>query len=142
MANEKNLTAHRISDADEAKKKGAEGGRKSGETRRKRRAFRDAASDIIRTVITDPELLSVVQKQGYEKKNMTYQEAMVAGMVYSAICGSPQAYRAIKDTVEPEGADTQEQALARLDQMLRSIDAEARADTADEKETGIDDEAE
>lgn len=137
MANEKNLTAHRIQGADEAREKGAAGGRKSGETRRKKKAFREAASDIIRTVITDPELLSVVREQGYEKKNMTYQEAMVAGMVYSAICGSPQAYKAIKDTVEPEGVAAQESALERLDTLIRGIDEEARqigAESEDEAE--------
>ena len=73
MANEENLMAHRIREPEEARQKGKSGGRKSGEVRRRKKAFRDAATDIIRTVITDPMLLEKVSKQGYEKENMTYQ---------------------------------------------------------------------
>ena len=129
MANEENLMAHRIRESEEAKQKGTRGGKKSGEVRRRKKAFRDAATDIIRTVITDPTLLEKVSKQGYEKKNMTYQEAMVAGMVYSAICGSPQAYKAIKDTVEPDGSGTQNEALERIDGIIAELDIASQANS-------------
>lgn len=132
MANEENLMAHRIREPEEARQKGKSGGRKSGEVRRRKKAFRDAATDIIRTVITDPMLLEKVSKQGYEKENMTYQEAMVAGMVYSAICGSPQAYKAIKDTVEPDGLGAQNEALERIDGIIAELDIASRESAEDE----------
>lgn len=119
MANEKNLT-HKLT-ASELRK----GGKASAESRRKKKAFREAASDFIRTAISDPALLEQIRKRGFEKDKMTYQEAMVAGMVFAAICGNPQAYKAIKDTVEPPGENTMEGALDKLDKILVGIGKEA-----------------
>ena len=119
MANEKNLT-HKLT-ASELRK----GGKASGESRRKKKAFREAASDFIRTAISDPTLLEQIRKQGFAKGKTTYQEAMIAGMVYAAICGNPQAYKVIKDTVEPPGENTMEGVIERLDKILEGIGKEA-----------------
>ena len=123
MANEKNL--RKPYSSSEARENGAKGGKASGESKRRKKAFREAASDLIRTAISDPALLEQIRKQGFTKNKMTYQEAMVAGMVYAAICGNPQAYKAIKDTVEPPGENTMEGALDKLDKILVGIGKQA-----------------
>ena len=87
----------------------------------------------MRTVIRDPELLEQIRKNGYSKDNMTYQEAMIAGIVYKAICGNTQAYTAVKDTVEPPCADTGAEAvMEKLDSILDDIGRSASDDTAAE----------
>lgn len=123
MANEKNL--RKPYSPSEARENGAKGGKASGESKRRKKAFREAASELMRTVISDPALLEQIRKQGFTKGKMTYQEAMVAGMVFSAICGNPQAYKAIKDTVEPPGENTIEGAIEKLDKILAGIGKEA-----------------
>ena len=85
-----------------------------------------ATSEIINMIVDDPSLLELIRRKGFEKEGMTYQEAMIAGMVYAAICGDSRAYKAIKDTVEPPGENTMDGALDKLDQILEGIGEEAQ----------------
>lgn len=110
---------------------GRRGGRRSGESRRKKREFREVAGEMIRTVVSNPELIESLKSQGISKEKMTYQEAMVAGMIIKAIGGDPRAYKAIKDTVEPERERLIDVALDNIDRMLFEVDREADGTVAD-----------
>ena len=71
-----------------ARKAGSNGGKKSGEVRRKRRALREEFELLLSGDITD--------KKG---KKMNAQTAMATAMLYEAIGGNVRAYLAIKDTL-------------------------------------------
>ena len=123
MANEQNL---RKLSTSEAREIGSKGGKASVNARRRKKLLRKAASEIISMIVDDPSLLELIRRKGFEKEGMTYQEAMIAGMVYAAICGDSRAYKAIKDTVEPPGENTMDGALDKLDQILEGIGEEAQ----------------
>ena len=125
MANEKNLVPINSRGAAEQRKISASGGKRSGEARRKKRAFRDAAADMISSVISEPKLLELIKEKGFDCERMSYQEAMIAGMIYSAICGNAQAYRMVVETVEPSLGTAMESALEKLDRMIADIEKEA-----------------
>ncbi len=142
MANEKNLIPMSKRTDAEQKEIASRGGRRSGESRRKKKAFKEAASDMLRTVISDPELLKQIQRNGYQKDSITYQEAMIAGMIYKAICGNTYAYEVIKKTVEPPERDKSTEAvMERLDTILGGIDREAAQVCDTEEASESDDEA-
>lgn len=98
MANEQNLIpqAHKLT-VEEASK----GGKASGESRRERKAFKDA----ILAVLSEP----LKDKNGNEHPSgMNVQEAMIRGVIKRAISGDPRALVVIRDTIGEKPVDVVE----------------------------------
>ena len=82
--NVENLTAL---STDEARRRGKNGGIKSGEARRKRKSIREALEAVL------------TSKVNYEGQEMTYTEAIALSMVKNAVSGNVPAFKEIRDTV-------------------------------------------
>jgi len=81
---------------EEAVANGAKGGVKSGESRRKRKAFRESLLAILSMPVDDPETYEALSKLGLDG---TFQSAIDLAQVRNAQKGDTDAARFIRDTV-------------------------------------------
>ena len=108
MANEENLKrgkATQFRSGEEAARTGQKGGKNSGETRRRKKAMRQAAAMLLNTPVpanrqTKPmavikELLDVF---GHSGEGVTYQDILLTGIMLKAMKGDVRAAEFIRDT--------------------------------------------
>lgn len=127
MANEQNLIpqAHKLT-VEEASK----GGKKSAETRRRRRAMRESLELILSMALSNEEAMAVTDIEDIQAfadangKNITVQDAMLLKQVQLALAGSPRSFEIVRDTVgekPKERIETNKEALDKLDEVLKNI---------------------
>ena len=81
---------------DEAKKRGAAGGKKSGETRRKKRDAKQAISLLLGMAAKD-NLEKNLKQLGYDVEDLTNMNALMARMFTKAMSGDVAAFKALMD---------------------------------------------
>lgn len=81
---------------DEAKKRGAAGGKKSGETRRKKRDAKQAISLLLNLAAKD-NLEKNLKQLGYDTEDLTNMNALMARMFTKAMSGDVAAFKALMD---------------------------------------------
>lgn len=99
MANPQNLT-QRIRTESEAREKGREGGKKSGEARRRKKTMQELAQAMLSCRVTDDALKDKFASLGFDTKKMTMAEAMIAGQVMEAM-KNPNSFKLLLELVEP-----------------------------------------
>ena len=92
--NPENLTP--VLTTEEAKKRGAAGGRKSGETRRKKRDARQSIG-LLMNMAAQGTLDENLEKLGFDECDRTNMNALMARMFAKAISGDVSAFRALMD---------------------------------------------
>lgn len=103
MSNIDNLSPPSTS---EARERGAKGGVKSGEARRKKKALRETLETMLKASLKDPELIEKFEKFGF-RSGMSMQDAISAAMIAQAAKGNVKAFVAIRDTIEPKDKETE-----------------------------------
>ena len=96
--NPQNLTP--VRSEDEARKKGREGGKKSGEARRRKKSMQELAQAMLSCRVTDDALKDKFASLGFDTKKMTMAEAMIAGQVMEAM-KNPNSFKLLLELVEP-----------------------------------------
>lgn len=96
----------------EARERGAKGGVKSGEVRRKKKALRETLETMLKATLKDPELIEKFEKFGF-RSGMSMQDAISAAMIAQAAKGNVKAFVAIRDTVEPKDGEAEQKDDAR-----------------------------
>lgn len=81
---------------EEAKKRGAAGGKKSGQARRNKRDAKKAIDMILNMGVTG-KLADKLEELGIDHQDMTYLTAMTAIMALKASSGDVSAYRALME---------------------------------------------
>ena len=99
MANPQNLT-QRIRTESEAREKGREGGKKSGEARRRKKSMQELAQAMLSCRVTDDALKDKFASLGFDTNKMTMAEAMIAGQVMEAM-KNPNSFKLLLELVEP-----------------------------------------
>ena len=107
---------------EEAAENGRKGGIASGKSRRERASIRAALEDLLTRTVADPSTLDKYCTLGFSKgkrKQITFQEGVLIGMIIAAMNGNPQAFKLIKDTIEPpEERDVETEDLDELEAEL------------------------
>lgn len=136
MANEQNLIPYGKGNRSESEEREmrSRGGKRSGETRRRKAALRDTMNRLL-TMQVEVEvegLSDILRSDGGES---TYEEVIAMAMIQQASLGDVKAYQAIMKTVgqtEMSEADLEEQRI-RTDRAKRARDQEV-GDTDDQDE--------
>lgn len=115
MANTQNLKPFTSSQSrEEAVKNGKKGGKASGASKRKKKAFKDALLLLLEEDVKDRE---------GNPTGKTYQDAVISGLVKRSATGDPRAIelllRIIGET--PEGNNAQDQTLQKAHELLGGI---------------------
>jgi hypothetical protein len=107
-----------VSTKEEARKRGAAGGKKSGETKRRRKAWKETLEIILNMTMkegktTDLSSLKDLSKGSIAGSNLTINDMINIKMVNEALKGNTKAYEYIRDQigekpteVQPDGASS------------------------------------
>ena len=115
-----NVIANKIQTTEEARKRGSNGGRKSGEKRREKRDIRERMK-IVLEAAADPRVAAALAKTGIEvEDNM---DVLIAGLMKGVIKGD---IKAIDKALELSGQNRNaEQRAKKEDIEVRKAEAEA-----------------
>lgn len=85
---------------EEARKRGSNGGKKSGESKRRKKSMQELAQAMLSCRVTDDALKDKFASLGFDTKKMTMAEAMIAGQVMEAM-KNPNSFKLLLELVEP-----------------------------------------
>lgn len=95
--NDKNLVPFSERSESEVREINSRGGKKSGETRRRKKALKALMNDLLSSDIVNDEIYNSAVDMGCN--NPTYGAAVVAAMVRQAALGDTKAFNAIVDLI-------------------------------------------
>lgn len=98
MLNEKNLVPFTERTESEQREIRQAGGRKSGETRRRKKALKSLMNDLLSSDIVNDDIYNSTVDMGFGA-DPTYGAAVVAAMVRQAALGDTKAFNAIVDLI-------------------------------------------
>lgn len=98
MANEQNLIPYGKGNRSESEEREmrSRGGKRSGETRRRKAALRDTMNRLLTMQVEVDGLSDILRADGSES---TYEEVIAMAMIQQASLGDVKAYQAIMKTV-------------------------------------------
>lgn len=99
MANPQNLVPP-VRTTSEARERGKNGGKKSGEARRRKKTMQELAQAMLSCRVTDDALKDKFASLGFDTNKMTMAEAMIAGQVMEAM-KNPNSFKLLLELVEP-----------------------------------------
>ena len=120
MANNENLKPVRTKS--EARERGRNGGKASGESRRRKADFRKTLNLLLTAEIDNPEWTPILEAMGLDS---TLESAVNAAIIKKALAGNVKAYEAIRDTLGQtlkSDLDIEEQ-LAKIAHLNAQADA-------------------
>lgn len=86
---------------EEARRRGRNGGIKSGESKRMKKTMRKLAEALLDTKVKDEAYLERLKEMGFKTKGLKMNEAMIVGQMLKAMEGDPRCFQIILDLVEP-----------------------------------------
>lgn len=107
---------------EEARKRGSNGGKKSAESKRRKKTMRERAQLLLDCKLKDKDILETFEALGVKTKGLTLADAMLLGQMVGAITGKggdPKAFNAILDLIEPVGE--QEDAIEEHNARMETI---------------------
>lgn len=90
---------------DEVKAMNAKGGRKSGETRRRKKLLRETIEEMLSRAAVDGKYKQQLMDLGIAKKKPNNQDAIVGSMMLRALEGSERAFELLRDTLGEKPAE-------------------------------------
>lgn len=81
--------------SEEARERGAKGGKKSGEVRRRKRNIQECTKMILESGTLTPKAKAALEKIGVNPDDLTYYAAVSMSMINKALQGDVQAARLI-----------------------------------------------
>lgn len=109
MLNPQNLIPARTKE--EARRRGANGGKKSGEARRRKKLLRDLMIEFGALEMPEGELKASMAQAGLDDDELTYDMALVIGQYQSAVKGNPASAIFIRDTRGEKPVDKSESTI-------------------------------
>ena len=103
MANEENLRP--IQSVSEAREKGAKGGIKSGETRRRKKTLREQMEMLLSLPVQDENTRDFIESLGIQPDEVNNALAITLSMYQEALKGNTKAFELIRDTIGEKPTD-------------------------------------
>lgn len=134
MANEGNLKPVRTKS--EARERGRNGGKASGEARRRKKTMRETAQLILDMQIPNAakELKAKLKAMGLTEEDFTYQSAIMIGIVNQAMKGNTKAAAFLRDTVGENPMMLQEESGSSLADAIEDAYRERMGEAKDNVE--------
>ena len=99
MPNEQNLIPMDKRSQKEARELGREGGRASGEARRRKKSLREAAELYLSLPVSDKRAWNKLAKDGVAPEDVDNQMAIIAGLSIKAAKGDAKAAKVLFDLI-------------------------------------------
>ena len=97
MANNQNLIPIEHLSNEEAKKRGHNGGKKSGEARRKKKTIKDTINLLLEMPVFNDKMKKQMLELGYTDEDLTNQTALILAIYKKALSGDVNAFNTIAD---------------------------------------------
>lgn len=123
MPNEQNLIPMDQRSQKEARELGREGGRASGEARRRKKSLREAAELYLSLPVSDKRAWNKLAKDGVAPEDVDNQMAIIAGLSIKAAKGDAKAAKVLFDLLPSDGTAPLEQ--MEDDPITKSLKEEA-----------------
>lgn len=123
MPNEQNLIPMDQRSQKEARELGREGGRASGEARRRKKSLREAAELYLSLPVSDKRAWNKLAKDGVDPEDVDNQMAIIAGLSIKAAKGDAKAAKVLFDLLPSDGTAPLEQ--VEDDPITKSLKEEA-----------------
>ena len=125
MPNEKNLIPMDQRSQSEARELGREGGRASGESRRRKKSLREAAELYLSLPVANRRAWNKISAEGVDPDDIDNQMAMIIGLTQKAVKGDAKAAKIIVDLLDKQTGKTADDALED-DPITKSLKEEAQ----------------
>lgn len=96
--NEANIAPYRFKPGDDARTRGSAGGKKSGETRRKKKQMREVANMILGLKIDRADVSELCAALGIDEEEATVQFVSLMAIANNAMQGDIKALEFLRDT--------------------------------------------
>lgn len=97
MPNEQNLIPMDQRSQSEARELGREGGRASGESRRRKKSLREAAELYLSLPVADKRAWNKLARDGVDPEDVDNQMSIIAGLTIKAVKGDAKAAKLLFD---------------------------------------------
>ena len=98
MANEKNLKPVRTKS--EARARGSKGGKKSGESRRKKKLLKDCMIDLLELPVTNTKTWNKLSRMGIDPNDIDNRSLLTVSLFMKAVeCGDVAAFKEIRNLI-------------------------------------------
>lgn len=106
MPNERNLIP--VRSTEEARERGRNGGRASGEARRRKKSLREAAELYLSLPVSDKRAWNKLAKDGVAPEDVDNQMAIIAGLSIKAAKGDAKAAKVLFDLIGDQSKEEDE----------------------------------
>ena len=106
MPNERNLIP--VRSTEEARERGRNGGRASGEARRRKKSLREAAELYLSLPVSDKRAWNKLAKDGVDPEDVDNQMAIIAGLSIKAAKGDAKAAKVLFDLIGDQNREEDE----------------------------------
>lgn len=125
MPNEQNLIPNSERSPEELREMAANGGRASGESRRRKKSLREAAELYLSLPVANRRAWNKISAEGVDPDDIDNQMAMIIGLTQKAIKGDAKAAKIIVDLFDKQTGKTADDALED-DPITKSLKEEAQ----------------
>ena len=108
MPNEQNLIPMDQRSQSEARELGREGGRASGESRRRKKSLREAAELYLSLPVADKRAWNKLARDGVAPEDVDNQMAIIAGLTIKAVKGDAKAAKLLFELVGDQSGEDDE----------------------------------
>lgn len=106
MPNERNLIP--VRSTEEARERGRNGGRASGEARRRKKSLREAAELYLSLPVSDKRAWNKLAEDGVAPEDVDNQMAIIAGLSIKAAKGDAKAAKVLFDLIGDQSREEDE----------------------------------
>ena len=99
MANEKNLVPITSLSKEEAKKRGSKGGKKSAESRRRKKLLKDCMVDLLDLPVSGVKNYNKLARLGLDAKDIDNRALLTAALFLKGASGDVAAFKEIKELI-------------------------------------------
>ena len=103
MANEKNLIPNNKRSPSEVRKNGAKGGKKSGESRRKKKQLRECMLDLLKLPVSDTDQWNALSQMGIKPREIDNNMLLTVALFTKALTGDVAAFKEIRNLIGEDG---------------------------------------
>ena len=125
MPNEQNLIPNSERSPEELREMAANGGRASGEARRRKKSLREAAELYLSLPVANRRAWNKISAEGVDPDDIDNQMAMIIGLTQKAVKGDAKAAKIIVDLLDKQTGKTADDALED-DPITKSLKEEAQ----------------
>lgn len=108
MPNEQNLIPMDHRSQSEARELGREGGRASGEARRRKKSLREAAELYLSLPVANKRAWNKLARDGVDPEDVDNQMAIIAGLTIKAVKGDAKAAKLLFELVGDQSGEDDE----------------------------------